>query len=162
MADFGFSIGFQSENDKIFLPRSRPWNAPEYHNRHFSPEEAKRMDIYSFGLLCFWLLLGNSGHLTLAPWMQFENADSISFEGNNEMLDILESLKESKDDSLLLWIAWLVDRREDFKEERNNLMQFFRFTLVRKPDQRNMNYKNLLSCLSPHRLDKRTILNIHH
>jgi serine/threonine protein kinase len=152
MADFGFSIGFQGENDKIFLPESRPWNAPEYHERHFSPEEAKRVDIYSFGLLCFWLLFGMSGQLPLAPWMQNEDAESISFEGNRERLAILEWLKNNKDDDLLRWIAWIISRQDGFKDDvRYHLEQFFRFTLVRKPDQRNMNYNNLLSSLAPHR-----------
>lgn len=154
VADFGFSTGFQGENDKIFLPKSRPWHAPEYHDRHFSPEEAKRTDIYSFGLVCFWLLFGTSGQLPFAPWMQYENAESISFEVNYEHPSILECLKKNEDDDLLKWIAWVINCQDDFNDgERKNLKQFFRFTLVRKPDQRNMNYNDLLSSLAPHRQD---------
>jgi serine/threonine protein kinase len=162
MADFGFSIGFQRENDRIFLPESRPWNPPEHHNRHFFPEEAKRMDIYSFGLLCFWLLFGTSDQLPLAPWMQYENAESISFEGS-ESLDIFECLKKNEDDNLLRWIAWLIDYQEDFNDsERNDLKQFFRFTLVRKSSQRNMDFDVLLSSLTSNRLEKKTVLIIYY
>jgi serine/threonine protein kinase len=151
MADFGFSTGFQGENDKISFPRSRPWNAPEYHDRYFFPEEAKRMDVYSFGLLCFWFLFGTCGQLPLAPWMQYD-AECISFEGNSESLDVLECLKENEDDDLLRWIAWIINRHDGFDEgERNHLNQFFCITLVRKPDQRNMNYNDLISSLTPHR-----------
>jgi len=154
MADFGFSTGFQGENDKISFPRSRPWNAPEYHDRYFFHEEAKRMDVYSFGLLCFWFLFGASGQLPLAPWMQYENVETISFEGNGESLVILENLMENQDDNLLRWIIWVINCQDDFKDdERHNLEQFFCFTLVRKPDQRNMNFNDLLSSLAPYRLD---------
>lgn len=154
MADFGFSTAFLGENDKISFPRSRPWNAPEYHERYFSPEQAKRMDIYSFGLLCFWFLFGTSDQLPL-----YENTESVNFEGKGASLNIIERLKKNEDDNFLKWIAWVLDRQDNIKDtERYNLKQFFRFTLVRKPDQRNMNYDHLLSSLASHRLNSRTIL----
>jgi len=59
--DFGFSHHFTCEDDIIFIPQSRPWNAPEYDpsenlSCEFIPSRAKRMDIYSFGMICVWFL----------------------------------------------------------------------------------------------------------
>lgn len=71
-------------------------------------------------------------------------------------MDILECLKESDDDKLVMWIASVINRQGDFSDdERNNLKQFFRFTLAQKPDQRNMEYNDLLFSLAPHRSDKK-------
>ena len=39
----------------IHMPRSRGWNAPEWHHRGFTYRDAEKMDVYSFGLLCLWL-----------------------------------------------------------------------------------------------------------
>ena len=56
VADFGYSTLTVGESGKVFLPKSRPWNAPEHHFRNFKVHEAKNMDVYSFGMLCLWFL----------------------------------------------------------------------------------------------------------
>ncbi|KAH8592616.1 kinase-like domain-containing protein, partial [Bisporella sp. PMI_857] len=56
VADFGFSTRFRAEDDLIYIPESIPWNAPERTHRAFTPSSAVKMDIYSFGLLCLWIL----------------------------------------------------------------------------------------------------------
>src|ERR1700712_3072511 len=58
LADFGYA-GWSSDPSKqtpIYLPRSRPWEAPEYHHRGFSIQQAKQLDIFSLGLSCLWFL----------------------------------------------------------------------------------------------------------
>ena len=49
------------------MPESEPWNAPEYCARHFKSEEAKQMDVYSFAMLCVWLLFEAQPPMGLAP-----------------------------------------------------------------------------------------------
>jgi serine/threonine protein kinase len=56
MTDFGYSCYGSTDEDFVKLPRSQPWEAPEYHPRWFTLAAAKKMDMYSFGLLCLWLL----------------------------------------------------------------------------------------------------------
>src|SRR5271168_646304 len=57
VADFGYSTRFSKDDERIRIPRSRPWNAPEVNgDRLFNPSEARRTDIYSFGILCVWFL----------------------------------------------------------------------------------------------------------
>ena len=45
------------------LPKSKPWFAPEYHHRGFKLYMAQRMDIYSFGMLCLWILSSNNDEI---------------------------------------------------------------------------------------------------
>ena len=56
MTDFGYSCYGSTDEDFVRLPRSQPWEAPEYHPRWFTLAAAKKTDMYSFGLLCLWLL----------------------------------------------------------------------------------------------------------
>ncbi|OQV08763.1 Protein kinase domain-containing protein [Cladophialophora immunda] len=56
ITDFGYSSFGSSESDEVKLPLSRPWEAPEYHDRWFQLKAAKISDVYSFGLLALWLL----------------------------------------------------------------------------------------------------------
>src|SRR5437762_2683252 len=56
VADFGYSCLGTGDDDIIRLPISWPWVAPEWHQRGFRIHAAKKMDIYSFGMLCFWVL----------------------------------------------------------------------------------------------------------
>ena len=59
VADFGYSTLTVGESGKVLLPKSRPWNAPEHHFGEFNVQDAKKTDVYSFGMLCLWILFGN-------------------------------------------------------------------------------------------------------
>jgi serine/threonine protein kinase len=56
VTDFGYSTRFASENDLIPMPGSQPWCAPEHDRVRFTPAQARKMDVFSFGMLCVWLL----------------------------------------------------------------------------------------------------------
>ncbi|KAK6519402.1 hypothetical protein TWF281_003236 [Arthrobotrys megalospora] len=58
VTDFGFSTIFAKDEDiRITLPHSWPWTAPEIEkNPPVSFEQAKAADLFSYGLLCYWLL----------------------------------------------------------------------------------------------------------
>ena len=58
VADFGYSTLTVGESGEVILPKSRPWNAPEHRFGEFNAQEAKKTDVYSFGMLCLWLLFG--------------------------------------------------------------------------------------------------------
>lgn len=57
--DFGYSTLFSSDEDPVFIPYSGVWTASEYHHRGISPEQARKMNVYSFRMLCSWLLFHN-------------------------------------------------------------------------------------------------------
>jgi len=60
VTDFGFSCYGHGEGAIVHPPRSPHWHAPEWHERGFTINNAKRMDIYSYGLLFAWICLGGS------------------------------------------------------------------------------------------------------
>jgi len=64
LADFSFSR-FGAMDDLVNLARSEPWDAPEWHPREFKLKDAKKMDVYSSGLVCLWLFFGNNTLLNL-------------------------------------------------------------------------------------------------
>ena len=59
VTDFGYSTLFTTDNDPITMPHSELWTAPERHHREILPRQARKMDVYSFGMLCLWLLFYN-------------------------------------------------------------------------------------------------------
>jgi serine/threonine protein kinase len=88
VGDFGYSSHFQGQDDIVFLPRSVPWAAPEWHHRWFTAMDAKKMDVYSFGLVCLWLILGPGpdGYKTKPSTLEV-------WQGERLMLEIFEGWK---------------------------------------------------------------------
>jgi serine/threonine protein kinase len=103
VADFGFSSCVSGETDKIFIPESWPWNAPEHGpvqsvSGRYQKDRAERMDMYSTGLICLWFLFEPyfAGIKPLpheARWAEglFVNAGKC-----RPTLQILECLKREK------------------------------------------------------------------
>ncbi|KAI0549990.1 hypothetical protein F4679DRAFT_544420 [Xylaria curta] len=57
VADFGYSSVDQGDEVPIYLPESYPWYAPELHEYpHFSLAQASTADVFSYGMLCLWLI----------------------------------------------------------------------------------------------------------
>ena len=55
LADFGFSA--LASKQFIRLGGSQPWVAPEYdRSERYTFDQAKLMDLYSFGMLCLWVV----------------------------------------------------------------------------------------------------------
>jgi tetratricopeptide (TPR) repeat protein len=59
IADFGSSQCLLESQDRFYLPRSQEWCAPEWHARSHTIEQARRMDVYSYGLLAYWILFSS-------------------------------------------------------------------------------------------------------
>ena len=59
-ADLGYSTVFTSADMLVYMPGSQNWVAPEWGPYTTTNlEGALKMDVYSFGLLCIWLLFYN-------------------------------------------------------------------------------------------------------
>ncbi|OCK78127.1 kinase-like protein, partial [Lepidopterella palustris CBS 459.81] len=56
VTDFGYSTRFANEDDLILVPKSWPWDAPEHHFDSYKPYQARRMDVFMFGMLCLWVM----------------------------------------------------------------------------------------------------------
>jgi len=47
-----------TEESLVYLPFSRFFNAPDQHQRGYRAADARKFDVYSFGLLVYWVLVG--------------------------------------------------------------------------------------------------------
>ncbi|KAL9075020.1 MAG: hypothetical protein Q9161_001951 [Pseudevernia consocians] len=126
LGDFGFSSLASSVNEdtKIALPISWPWSAPELSNKQYglSLLAAKRTDVYSVGLVCWWLMLGEK-HLddSQNPW--------------SESYEWISVLKDSNE--LMVYARSKIDELEDVDQEmRSNLLKLFQFTTMSLSDER--------------------------
>lgn len=129
VADFGFSTRFQCDDALISLPRSAPWSGPEHQGQKFQALEAKRMDIYSFSMLCLWLIFGAESFTTIPV-----------------------TTADHGEDGLSIWVSRLVAKESRFTTDtKDNLTQFFRSSICFDPLKRTINWGYLLSLLAPDR-----------
>ena len=150
IADFGLSTYFYGEKDLVQMPESVPWNAPEHHNRYFCPQDAKAMDVYSFSMLCLWLLFGVGSSETIPYSLRAaDDTGLFSFEAGDwsQKGDLLRSWKR---DRLLDWTVQLMVKPGNFGTKiRENLTQFFRSTLCFNHQARVTDWSHILSLLAP-------------
>ena len=144
MADFGYSTLAAGEAGRVLLPKSRPWSAPEHHWGEFTVPEAKKTDVYSFGLLCLWVLFGN--HLSDIPSHnpQCEKV-SASFDASTGPLTVLEQLKA--EDRIGDIADQLLQSLPD-TELTSRLKEFFNCTVRLDPKKRTSDVRKLVDFLS--------------
>lgn len=116
--DFGYSSRYIRDDERLVLPISAPWNAPENDGRSsgWTPSQAAKADFYCFGLLCVWLL---------SPCCHEVQTASAGGE-------VLRSIKENltiHTQQLLLQM----DVREDIK---GALCELFNSSLCQDPQER--------------------------
>ena len=131
VTDFGYSSLFKNGNASVRMPRSKPWTAPEWHEWEFSPLEARKMDAYSFGMLCLWLLFYKNDS---RPDREFEE---VLKDENTQVLEHALGLVNT--------VAGI-----DVKK-KNNIQKVLRSTLVQEPTERNSDFGEILQLLSPNR-----------
>jgi len=148
VTDFGYSTLAAAEAGKVLLPKSRPWNAPEYHSGEFKAFEAKKTDVYSFGMLCLWVLFGN--RLAEIPQTTAEGVtELISFDAplRHGRPTLLERLK---DEDKVEYIAnQLMESMPDLNPEyRIRLKELFSVTLPLNPEKRTSDLGKSVGFLS--------------
>lgn len=126
LVDFGHSCFFAS---KISITGTQGWIAPEWHHRRFTTDVAgaKKMEMYSFGLVCRWLL--------------FDEAQESEKRGI-----------ESEDESLLISAFRLtVTEVGSDDKRRHNLLRLFEKTLAEDATARSSEFGEICLLLSPER-----------
>ena len=116
------------------MPISVPWNAPEHHDGHFKPEQAKQMDIFSFGMVFFWLpfAAGSLGNLPPPPNTVLESGQTITFNTCEPEKNLLQLWK--RDYRLVEWVSWIVYENVHLNSSAaDHLKSFFQFTLALDP-----------------------------
>jgi hypothetical protein len=147
VADFGYSTLAASDDDLIAMPMSRPWNAPKRDGGQVKLSEAKKMDAYSFGMLCLWTLFKEKFFETALKYL--EPHDSVSFiepRGEYFRQSLVEKLKQS--DKLRVLARELVETTTSISnQQRRNLGRFFDSTLTHDSDRRISDFRYLIQLL---------------
>ena len=131
VTDFGYSTLFGADSAAIRMPRSQFWTAPEWHERHILPIQAKRMDAYSFGMLCLWLFFYNSFPNVNCHYQKIMEESSLGM--LNHALELTNSIECHK------------------IQQRANMQKLFRLTLAQDPTERTSDFSEILQLLSPNR-----------
>jgi serine/threonine protein kinase len=133
ITDFGYSSFGSSEDDEVKLPLSTPWEAPEYHDRWFPLKAAKRLDVYSFGLLALWLLFRDKT-LILDNDIEVKISDAFTDDGRAEMANLQHSKRKG---TLLPAILQLTSQKADLTDhQRQTFDQLFTLSLELAPEKR--------------------------
>lgn len=108
--------------------------------------------MYSFGLLCLWLLFGAKTEVDMAPPAEllgpFERP--LNFDVYRNQQTTLEIWKKAKDDVFMKWIEWLIKEHIGVDNElKDRLLQFFKQTLAFCPQSGTNDYYLLLQLLCP-------------
>jgi hypothetical protein len=132
VTDFGYSTIF-TRDDLIDIPISVPGNAPEHHHRGFESIGTMKMDVYSFGLVCLWLLFFNSEKKS-------HNDFLIALHNQTNLLDLSHSLVRAEAEQLNSTTC-----------ESINLLNFFDLALANDPRQRSFSFQDLMQELPSNR-----------
>ena len=140
VADFGYSTLAAGEAKNICLPKSKPWNAPEHHFGEFTTHDAKLTDVYSFGMLCLWVISGG------APIPH--NNTECTFDAPAWSCTALEELKyEDKLEQAGNQLIDSIPLAEADPELKNRLKAFFSLTVPFNPAKRTSDLRKLVGLL---------------
>ena len=146
MTDFGYSCFGTDDSDIVYLPCSLPWAAPEYHSRGFMLRDAKKMDVYSFGMLCLYILFRECLEDPTSSWVCSSFCSPVCSPVCSSIC-YLEGLKKVSG-SLVGFANKAVSRSTLLKEmQKDSLKAFFESTLSDEPGSRNVDFKTLIEHL---------------
>lgn len=132
--DFGYSTRYVNDKQRLDLPISEPWNAPEIDDNSstWTTSEAEKTDLYSFGMLCLWLLFG-----PLIPGTKLELQGEVLQEKKNKLPQYAQELLNSD--------------RALGDEKKAALEEFFNSSLSHVPEQRKDSLQKFLDTFDPQR-----------
>ncbi|KEY65536.1 hypothetical protein S7711_10073 [Stachybotrys chartarum IBT 7711] len=137
--DFGYSTRYVHDKQRITLPRSEPWNAPENdgRTRGWTPLQAVKSDLFCLGMLYLWLLFEPCLRGT-APALQSRTEDSLR-RMKGELPIYAQKLLASE-----------ISLDDDM---RKILERFFNSSLMQDPEQRDAgSLQNFLRQVDPQRI----------
>ena len=142
LTDFGNSSFGYTEKAIVYPSYSEIWSAPECHDRGMALQEAKRNDVYAFGLISIFVMfmevigkdsLG-SEVMENAVWnfyLRQETPDNMNLP---EWIGLMKSTSRLLDRTLEILSVKFPKEHEKFA-----LQDFFRSTICVQPEQRKLN-----------------------
>jgi len=128
------------------MPKTPPWEAPEWHHRGFTIAAAKKADYYSFGLLCVWILF-NDQLVEPSSDICESTEGKIVFFLSKSTLELKESMEFEtlKSQDAISKLAEKIVRRSCVanKGQSEALVEFFHDTLCLDPSRRSLRLGSL-------------------
>ncbi|KAF9771362.1 hypothetical protein IL306_010989 [Fusarium sp. DS 682] len=141
--DFGFSSRYVDDDDLLRLARTPPWDAPELRKyTEVKPIDARRADVFSYGMLCLWILFEQSLSSDDITWLQLNS----QLETTDDLVR-LATLKA--DNKLISFTDQMLERENLENEKKEQLQDFFELSLDINPNLRPNTLQHLLVCLDP-------------
>ncbi|KAI8628752.1 hypothetical protein F5Y19DRAFT_437112 [Xylariaceae sp. FL1651] len=145
VVDFGFSTSYDGDNSQIMLGGTQLWLAPEATDYpHFTPAQAMKTDVFSFGMLCLWFMFEKhlSGILPLPHSLQTDGSPWDN-EVENPSLRLLWDLK--LEGCLTRYATQLVSAEASLSaKSKEALQRFFIGSLECDPQLRDCSIKDAL------------------
>lgn len=146
--DFGYSTRYADDESAIGLPISLAWTAPEHTrlNQRWTPFEARKMDIFSLGMVCLWVLFEESLSGEKIP------LEDTGFVGRNEhfcsddehSIAILEAFKRDK--QLPMLVRQSLEAEGYLSDDKKYAIQnFFGSVLDDDPKRRDLSVGGLFN-----------------
>jgi serine/threonine protein kinase len=148
VTDFGYSSRFTNDEDRLKLPISVPWNAPEVDrlNREWTPSQAKQADLFSFGMLCVWLVFETYFSGSTKPPADVQLPVFISSTAVEQTKLVLLQVKGK----LQMYIPYLLAAEDNLDHQTIAALEKFLVSCLSKdPDERLAPIRELLEQLAP-------------
>jgi serine/threonine protein kinase len=103
IADFGYST-LVNPHKLVIASTTPPWSDPTYDGTPVEFDSAKRLDSFSFGRLCLWVLYSLAflqGNKAAVPSSMMPQSDDYSLKRANEVLKLIPGLQKSQKTELL-------------------------------------------------------------
>ena len=143
MADFGWSfLLHESDRNLIYPAKSSPWNAPEYHHRGFTIEQTQKQDVFSFGMLCFWVMFHAEISAKARDSLNGKGYSNSAFQQSGEIYILLEEWKV-KGRLQAVALDMIAARSDLTTTTKEILMQLFVSTLAHDPKERETDFEEL-------------------
>ena len=144
LIDFGYSCYGMDDEDKVQIRGTPLWSPPEHTDEDVTIRDAKKMDVYSFGLMCCWILFFDTisvdtGENTMPrseklPTGGHDRKNAYKF---LEQLKTLESPEEA--------ILEIISQDPTFAGHQSLLSaKFLTQTLQRNPSDRPQDWRELM------------------
>lgn len=141
LTDFGV---MRLEDGGLMLGGSRPWQAPEFsRTAYFRIEDAKRTDVYSFGMLLWRVFLDGDPFKSLG-----DIEGKTPKEKRQSRNDAIAALKEG--DHLVQHVCASLALSENFtRPQLEMLCEVIGITLVKDPSHRGLDMARIIRLLTP-------------
>ncbi len=120
LIDFGYSCYGMEDEDEVQIGGTPLWSPPEHTGEKVTVHSAKKMDVYSFGLVCYWILFFDTISVDARAEGGSEKlpAGSHSRKNSYRSLERLKNLERPEEA-----ISEIISRDSAFTEQQSLLLQ---------------------------------------